>query len=400
MIEYSYHLSAKAGIAGGPERPLSELGFKGYLSYWSAVVLRTLALALDDDDADVAARLLPMSSYATSSGSSPSKAGALAAAAAAAGAGAGDSQGSSKEQKKAAARVRASLLFGTSPIVPTSPPKKAVVKDNVEATPAAPSLLDGANLESLATTLHEKGELTADELAEVRQVSKKGSAAVSLAVSKGDLPVGLVARLEAAQAAGKETAVDGGKPSTSTDANAQDSEVNTPSSTSTPTTSRIKLDRAARHLTPVRPSDKPSTTTTPAAAAAVAPSTPSAAAKIPTDLACIATTLERLSIAANLRVEDTAFALAECGLLKTRLKALPAGQSGQSEGEEKDRPMMVADVAAQAATVLAGQVEVGKEAQPVAPSQLVILVTREAVRKAMKERGIKRPVLETQYVFA
>ncbi|PWN28833.1 acyl-CoA N-acyltransferase, partial [Jaminaea rosea] len=42
MIEYSYHLSLTSGIAGTPERPLSELGFKGYLSYWSAVVLRTL----------------------------------------------------------------------------------------------------------------------------------------------------------------------------------------------------------------------------------------------------------------------------------------------------------------------------------------------------------------------
>lgn len=383
MIEYSYHLSAKAGIAGGPERPLSELGFKGYLSYWSAVVLRTLALALDDDDADVAARLLPMSSYATS-GSSPSKAGALAAAASA-GAGAGESQGSSKEQKKAAARVRASLLFGTSPIVPTSPPKKAVVKDNVDAAPAPPSLLDGADLESLATTLHEKGELTADELAEVRKAGN----------SKNDLPANLIAKLEAEHGAGKATVVDGGK--ASMDAGAQDGEPNTPSSTSTstPTTSRIKLDRAARHLTPVRPSDKPSTTTTPAAAAA--PSTPSAAAKIPTDLACIATTLERLSIAANLRVEDTAFALAECGLLKTRLKALPAGDA---EGEGKEGPLMVADVASQAAAALAGASDLGKEAQPVAPSQLVILVTREAVRRAMKERGIKRPVLETQYVFA
>ncbi|KAN0065078.1 hypothetical protein ACQY0O_001573 [Thecaphora frezii] len=49
MIEFSYALSARQGMLGTPERPLSDLGLKGYVSFWSAVVLRTLRVALGDD---------------------------------------------------------------------------------------------------------------------------------------------------------------------------------------------------------------------------------------------------------------------------------------------------------------------------------------------------------------
>ncbi|KAE8269553.1 hypothetical protein A4X09_0g2774 [Tilletia walkeri] len=46
MIEFSYYLSAlSGGNIGTPERPLSDLGLKGFLSYWTSVLLRTLALA-------------------------------------------------------------------------------------------------------------------------------------------------------------------------------------------------------------------------------------------------------------------------------------------------------------------------------------------------------------------
>ncbi|PWN32994.1 acyl-CoA N-acyltransferase [Meira miltonrushii] len=67
MIEFSYHLSAINSVAGTPERPLSDLGLRGYLTFWSAVALRTLALFFHDQDEDVQGRILPPIYTATSS---------------------------------------------------------------------------------------------------------------------------------------------------------------------------------------------------------------------------------------------------------------------------------------------------------------------------------------------
>lgn len=47
MIEFSYYLSAAQGMLGTPERPLSDLGLKGYLSFWTAVLLRELSACFD-----------------------------------------------------------------------------------------------------------------------------------------------------------------------------------------------------------------------------------------------------------------------------------------------------------------------------------------------------------------
>jgi hypothetical protein len=43
MIEFSYVLTRGRGPPGTPERPLSEQGLRGYLSYWSWAVARALA---------------------------------------------------------------------------------------------------------------------------------------------------------------------------------------------------------------------------------------------------------------------------------------------------------------------------------------------------------------------
>jgi hypothetical protein len=60
-----YYLSSLTSALGTPERPLSDLGFKGYLSYWCAVVLRTLALFFYDQNPSILSCLLPASQALT-----------------------------------------------------------------------------------------------------------------------------------------------------------------------------------------------------------------------------------------------------------------------------------------------------------------------------------------------
>ena len=38
----SYELSKRAACIGGPEKPLSELGRKGYIRFWEAAIARTM----------------------------------------------------------------------------------------------------------------------------------------------------------------------------------------------------------------------------------------------------------------------------------------------------------------------------------------------------------------------
>lgn len=42
LIELSYELSKREGIRGSPEKPLSDLGARGYQTYWAWVVLKVL----------------------------------------------------------------------------------------------------------------------------------------------------------------------------------------------------------------------------------------------------------------------------------------------------------------------------------------------------------------------
>ena len=42
LIEFSYELSIKEGRTGTPERPLSDLGFRSYISWWGQKILTLL----------------------------------------------------------------------------------------------------------------------------------------------------------------------------------------------------------------------------------------------------------------------------------------------------------------------------------------------------------------------
>ncbi|KAH7922408.1 acyl-CoA N-acyltransferase [Leucogyrophana mollusca] len=53
MIEFSYELSRRSGRIGTPERPLSDLGLRGYLTYWVSTLIRLFRRLLSVLPADL-----------------------------------------------------------------------------------------------------------------------------------------------------------------------------------------------------------------------------------------------------------------------------------------------------------------------------------------------------------
>ncbi|XP_008809530.2 putative MYST-like histone acetyltransferase 1 [Phoenix dactylifera] len=53
LIAFSYELSKKEGVAGTPERPLSDLGWRSYQSYWTRVLLNALKEHKSENDISI-----------------------------------------------------------------------------------------------------------------------------------------------------------------------------------------------------------------------------------------------------------------------------------------------------------------------------------------------------------
>ncbi|CAO1632179.1 unnamed protein product [Parajaminaea phylloscopi] len=363
MIEFSYLLSARAAIVGTPERPLSELGFKGYVSYWSAAVLRTLALAFNDSESEISSKLLPQALPA----GSPQKTGD--ANASTHGVGVSKEAGHvSKAQRKASIKAR-SILLGI-----VDPNRRDVSSEALFA-------------EGLAKQLEDDEELTAEELADLRKVRRS---ALGFA---GEVPRALAAKLASLSTSPNKQGAVSGDQGDSGEGTAKQSGTAGEGAGATP--SRSTLDRAARHLTPVNNKASAKPITAPASALAAASPAASLEGLTTSDGFALATTLDLLSQAANLRVEDAAFALSECGLLSQRLKASPqdvrywVGADGLSVGDD----VGAADVKSPPVAGSNGNHATGSQDGP------LILISRQSVRRALVERGIKRPVLDPQYVF-
>ena len=87
-------------------------------------------------------------------------------------------------------------------------------------------------------------------------------------------------------------------------------------------------------------------------------------------------TLADIARATNLRVEDAAFALNECGLLVKRIQARDAG-------EKERNSIMGAEGGTGMAGVAAGD---------------VIMLTRQMVENVAKERNVKKPCMDIAFV--
>jgi MOZ/SAS family len=268
LHDAGYYLSALNKFQGTPERPLSDLGLKGYLSFWASVVLRTLALSFNIQD-------LPVGLLADSCTTVQLR---------------------QNRFEQEVMRIRR-LLAGFS-------------------APSIPQLF--------AVEGKKREEMTEQELVEYRK---------RLRLSRG------WAGEDAVKSKIKQREQDNTPQSTS--ATALHAPEDSETSMQIDSADTSKMDESA------------------------------AVPDITASVVTVHTTLHRLAHACNLRVDDVAFALAECGLLTRRVSV--DDSKGQTAGDME-----------------------GSESA----SDSQVLLSQDSVRAAILSRKVKRPLLDLSYVLA
>ncbi|PWN42284.1 acyl-CoA N-acyltransferase [Ceraceosorus guamensis] len=404
MIEFSYYLSAHDAVAGTPERPLSSLGFRGYLAFWCSVVLRALALAFDDTTADISSRLLappPSASSPQKVGSGPSRAYSAALRA---------------RQVRECSRIRRALLGLPEPkshagnaLISTGDAEEDEMQRKwllriSKGFGAAPKALPVLNAGS-----QKRGPGR-------RSSVRSASASVNVP------PRGANSPEPARSVGGVKTEEDASETATS-------AHLDEP----TPSTRGSRSHAAKQEQTESMEEDE--------RIEAVIAAHP--ALQIRADVegtgsgdVALVTTLERLASATRLRVDDVSFALAECGLLRFRVATpevvalKPFGIDAEHPAEPQIRTASVKlehahgaegndpaqashsipfDAAAiarlDAHNSTSGQksdrasLNAQKLGQPTPLLEPALLLTRQMVREAIKARNVKRPVLDEIYVL-
>ena len=297
-------------MPGTPERPLSSLGFRGYLAYWSSVVLRTLALAFDEMEPSISQLLLapPPSASTPVKGAPVSPAVAAAARA---------------RQVHECTRIRRALLG-----LPALP-------DTFRPLSGGDAEQEEIQRRKIIRVAKGFAGVTPRGLATPSRSERRATRAGNRAGSQGS-PV---------EEAPSPVKIEPGAASTSGSNGRTRGQASAPAP-----------DAASKH---------------PALAIAIAPG-----ASI-----SLATTLGALSAATRLRVDDVAFALAECGLLRWLVPPAVLQERGVYRAAK--------------GTDAAGQAKAASEL----PAEAALLITRDAVREAIRAKNVKRPVLDDIYVL-
>ncbi|KAK0567256.1 hypothetical protein OC844_000329 [Tilletia horrida] len=308
MIEFSYYISAlSGGNLGTPERPLSDLGLKGFLSYWISVLLRTLALAFTSSHDTEEPPVLLLAT--TSLHLEPHEV-----------------------RLNAGLRIRRLLLGFPAARVNERPSLRDL------------GIVDEAGRQK------PREEWTEQEKEEYKKVKRAPTGWAGEVMSrkqvkrrKSDHPQAGASASENQKQPGPEAG-----------------QGETVASAQAPSFEHPLLDPAARVLS-------------------------------------IQTTLERLSIACNLRTEDLSFAMAEIGLLNTRIAeedsepiVIPIG-NGAAEKENTRMGGLAA-----AAEQSAGNPATKKGGK--ASKAGVVLITKDEVWAKIGERRLKKPVLDEAYI--
>ncbi|CAD6884533.1 unnamed protein product [Tilletia caries] len=311
MIEFSYYLSAlSGGNIGTPERPLSDLGLKGFLSYWTSVLLRTLALAFltSHDTKEPPVLLLATTSLKLEP---------------------------HEVRMNATLRIRRLLLGFPAPRVNERP-----------------------SLSNLSFFHKPREEWTEREVEEFKKVRRA--------------PIGWAGEVMSRKQVKRRR-------------------------TDTPVAGESIADVEQQQQQQQQQQEQPAETTYEHPLL-----NPSAR------ILSFQTTLERLSIACNLRTEDLSFAMAEIGLLNWRVRdkdseaiVIPIGE-GAAEKENTRAGGLAAAAAEQAMGNPAvkkrgggGNVAGKKKEGEVG----VVLITRDAVWEKIGERRLKKPVLDEAYIL-